>query len=138
MIKKISNKVLSVLCLLLGLSSCQANSQSGLVSIGADDFEAKLSQYSKSKNEYVILDIRTKPEYDSGHIENAIMIDFYSRDFFQKISKLDKDKTYFIYCRSGNRSGRSLKQFQTAGFTKVFDLKGGLNSWKSRGKKIVK
>ncbi len=138
MIKKISKKIVSVICLFLGLSSCQANSDPGLLSVGVDDFESKITQFKNTKKEYVIIDIRTKPEYDSGHIENAVMIDFYSKNFYEEISKLDKSKTYFVYCRSGNRSGKSLKQFKNAGFTQVYDLKGGINAWKAKGNKTVK
>ena len=54
--------------------------------------------------EGVVLDVRTQREYDYGHLDNAIVVDIYARDFRDKISKLDKDKTYYVYCKTGIRS----------------------------------
>ena len=135
MFKKTIKKIISCLCLFLGLSSCQSSNNPNIVSINADDFASKIEQMKKNNQEYMIIDIRTKPEFDSGHLEDAVMIDYYSNEFYNNISKLDNTKTYFVYCRSGNRSGKSLKLFHKAGFTKVYDLKGGINAWKADGKK---
>ncbi len=88
--------------------------------------------------DFVILDIRTPKEYQSGHIENSIMIDFYSKTFAADVSRLDKEKTYLIYCRSGNRSARSMELFKKLEFKKVFHLSSGINSWKSEGLPLVK
>jgi len=74
------------------------------------------------------IDIRTKEEYDSGHIDGAINIDFYSSDFTVQLGKLEKEKAYSIYCRSGARSGRALEIMKGLGFTNVVDLQGGYSS----------
>jgi len=75
-----------------------------------------------------IIDIRTKEEFDSGHIDNAINIDFYSPSFIDDLEKLDKTKSYSIYCRSGSRSGQALGTMKNAGFSDVADLLGGYSS----------
>lgn len=75
-----------------------------------------------------VIDIRTAEEFESGHIEQAINIDFYASDFRDQISNLDKNKSYAIYCRSGNRSGQALTMMKTLGFTDVIDLDGGIIS----------
>jgi len=68
----------------------------------------------------VVLDVRTAAEMRSGAIRG---------DFQQKIGKLDKNKTYFVYCRSGNRSGQACKMMGNAGFEHVYNLSGGMMSW---------
>jgi len=81
-----------------------------------------------SKNsESVIIDVRTSQEFLEKNIDNSINIDFYSDDFKEKLNSLDKSKTYLIYCRSGNRSGKTLKIMKELGFMIVYDLKGGIN-----------
>ncbi len=73
-----------------------------------------------------LIDVRTAGEYASGHYKGAELIDFYSADFATKLGELDKDIQYFIYCQSGNRSGQALHMMQELGFTKVYDLAGGI------------
>ena len=65
-----------------------------------------LIQENQNNPEFVILDVRTPEEFAEGHIGNALIIDYYSETFRDDVNKLDKDKPYLIYCRSGNRSGR--------------------------------
>lgn len=77
----------------------------------------------------IILDVRTAAEMRSGAIQGAINIDLMNADFQQKISKLDKNKTYFVYCRSGNRSGQACKMMGNAGFEHIYNLSGGMMSW---------
>ena len=83
--------------------------------------------------EYVIIDIRTPQEYDSERIKGAINIDFYSDSFEEEINKLDKDKKYLFYCRSGSRSSSALPLFEELGFREVYELQGGIQSWVSAG-----
>jgi rhodanese-related sulfurtransferase len=65
------------------------------------------------------------------------MIDFYSKTFSEEINRLDKGKAYLIYCRSGNRSTRSLELFQKLKFQKIYHLSSGINGWKSEGLPVV-
>lgn len=76
-----------------------------------------------------IIDIRTPEEYAEGHLPGAANIDFYSSDFGQRLSQLDRQKTWLVYCRSGNRSGKSLKKFKKLGFENVLHLRGGYSAW---------
>jgi len=78
---------------------------------------------------FVLLDIRTPAEVESGHISGAQNLDFYSPTFEQDLKKLDRDKIYLIYCRSGNRTGQARALMQELGFSKVYDLDGGINAW---------
>lgn len=77
----------------------------------------------------VILDIRTKEEYQGGHLANSKNIDYYASDFQEQLDELDKQATYLIYCRSGNRSSTALQIMKGLGFSRVYELEGGINSW---------
>lgn len=77
---------------------------------------------------FVILDIRTPEEFAEGHIDGAQNVDFYD-SFEPEITKLDKNRTYLIYCRSGNRSNTANDIFKQLGFKEVYELDGGYNAW---------
>ena len=88
-------------------------------------------EFSKEliKKQIKIIDVRTPKEFNQGHIENAINISFKSSNFIKNISKLNKDTSFLIYCKSGNRSGKAAKIFDSIGFYKIYDLKGGYINW---------
>lgn len=100
-------------------------------SVSPSDFDSLLSE------DVVLLDIRTSQEFDSGHIEEAISIDFYSSSFKSDIKSLDKTRTYLIYCRSGSRSSNALNMMEELGFKEVYDLRGGINKWKTSGFSVI-
>lgn len=77
----------------------------------------------------VILDVRTSAEFKEQSIDGAINIDAMSNGFSEKIAKLGKDKTYFVYCRSGNRSGNACNMMDALGFENLYNLSGGLMKW---------
>ncbi|WP_046746130.1 rhodanese-like domain-containing protein [Kordia zhangzhouensis] len=78
-----------------------------------------------------LVDVRTPLEYKSGHIENAVNIDFFDRAHFnENFAGFDRNQPIYLYCRSGNRSQRSAKKLLQIGFKKVYDLKGGYKAWK--------
>lgn len=85
----------------------------------------------------IVLDVRTPAEFAEGHLANAININFESGNFEEEISKLDKSKTYAVYCRSGNRSGQATAKMSKAGFTNIYDLDGGIIDWQNAGGQIV-
>jgi len=83
--------------------------------------------------EYVIIDIRTPaellPENGGQLFDEILNIDFYKPDFRENLAKLDPDENYLIYCRSGSRSGKTLKIMKEMGFKNVANLDGGRNAW---------
>lgn len=81
----------------------------------------------------VILDVRTAEEFADGHLEGAIMIDFYRDDFADQIAALDPTAPYLLYCRSGNRSGQTTAIMQDLGFSDVADIDGGITAWTQAG-----
>ncbi|MDN4164812.1 rhodanese-like domain-containing protein [Cytophagales bacterium LB-30] len=77
----------------------------------------------------IVLDVRTKDEFKSGHIPGAKNIDIFSPTFSTEIDMLDKTKTYLVYCRSGNRSGSACGAMASKGFDKLYNLSGGIGAW---------
>jgi len=99
--------------------------------------EAKKLVENQKTNGLTIIDLRTPQEYQSGHMENAINIDFY-KNFKENINKLDKNKQYLIYCRSANRSRASLKIMKDLKFKNVLELDKGIKVWARNGWKLVR
>ncbi len=93
---------------------------------------------NKDNSEFNILDIRTPQEYQSGHIANSINLDYYATDFESKIDSIDKGKTYLIYCRSGNRSGRAVTLMKQKGFSRVYNMAKGINDWQNNKLPLIK
>ncbi len=81
----------------------------------------------------VVLDVRTQAEFDQGHLEGAIVIDFYAADFAEQLSQLDPSVPYLVYCQSGNRSGQATSLMADLGFTNVTDVDGGIAAWSQAG-----
>ena len=78
-----------------------------------------------------LVDVRTGLEYKSGHIKNAVNIDFFnSSRFNENFANFDKEKPMYLYCRSGNRSQKTARKLIKFGFKKIYDLQGGYKTWK--------
>ena len=104
--------------------------QEGLVRVSASAAAATIED---PPADLVILDVRTPDEFAEGHIDGAVMIDFYGDDFAAELSTLDHDVPYVLYCRSGNRSGQTLAMMGQLGFTSVQDVDGGILAWEEAG-----
>lgn len=78
----------------------------------------------------VILDVRTEAEVSEGIIANAINIDIHKgQDFVDQIEALDKNKNYYVYCRSGMRSEKACEIMNQLGFENAYNLIGGILDW---------
>lgn len=91
--------------------------------------KAKEMMNSLSKDDYIILDVRTDEEFEKGHIDGAILVPDYEIETKVKDVVKDKNKTVLIYCRSGNRSATAAKKMSALGYTNVYDF-GGIIDWK--------
>jgi rhodanese-related sulfurtransferase len=86
-------------------------------------------QYSQDENAF-LLDVRMLEEVEEGIIPNAVHIDIYGgQEFLNELEKLDKSKNYYVYCRSGNRSGQACAIMQSIGFGNAYNLLGGITEW---------
>lgn len=92
---------------------------------------------NQNNPDFVILDVRTRSEFDSGHIENAVNLDFYADTFEDDLDALDKTKTYLVYCRTGNRSGQATDIMRYLNFEEVYDMLGGISEWIASGYPVV-
>ena len=101
----------------------------GLERVNAQDFHRLI----QANPQAVVLDVRTPEEYAEGHLKSAQLIDFLAEGFQKNLEKLDKTKTYFVYCRSGGRSFKTLQLMRELGFKKVYELESGISGWKLEG-----
>jgi len=92
-----------------------------------------LIQANKDNPDFVILDVRTPEEFASGHIENAINLDFLSETFRKDLDQLDKSKTYLMHCRSGARSVQALSVMEELSFLEVYHMPDGILGWEAEG-----
>jgi phage shock protein E len=86
----------------------------------------------------VVLDVRTKKEFDAGHIPGATNLDVNGPDFEKSLASLDRSKLYLVHCAAGVRSARACQTMSRAGFTNLVDLAPGFKGWEQAGKQIEK
>jgi phage shock protein E len=120
-----------------GLMSCASPQQGdgSVKTISATEYKA---HHEKIDNQEVMLvDVRTPAEFEAGHLENTQHADFLSGQFEREIQNWDKDKTYYLYCATGNRSGKAAKLMEEAGFKDVYNI-GGYSDLKAAGLPVKK
>jgi rhodanese-related sulfurtransferase len=123
-------KVMALIASALLLAGC--SSSSSAIDLSVTEFSAKVAEAG-----VITLDVRTPGEFAEGYIEGARLIDFQSGNFENEIAALDKNATYAVYCRSGNRSGQAVKVMHNAGFHNVYNLNGGVIDWANAGLPLV-
>jgi len=97
-----------------------------------------LIQDNRDNENFVILDVRTLEEYADGHIAKAINLDYNSETFRDELGKLDKSKTYLVYCRSGRRSAGARDMMKELSFKTVYHMTGGILEWEAAGLPLVR
>ena len=88
-----------------------------------------LIQENHGNPDFIILDVRTPSEFHDGHIEGGLSIDVNQPSFSEELEQLDRNATYLVYCRSGNRSRTALAVMDDLGFTRVYHLTNGITEW---------
>ena len=124
-------KLLAIIAALLLLAGC-SSSAAGVTNMNVSEFSKKISEAG-----VITVDVRTPGEFMTGHIQGAQNIDFESGSFESDIAALDKNATYAVYCRSGNRSGQAVAMMHDAGFHNVYNLEGGVIDWTNSGMMLV-
>ena len=108
----------------IGCSNGQNSSQN--FNLDTQSFQKALeSQYDVN-----IIDVRTPGEFSQGHIQNALNINWNGNDFESETAKIDKSKPIYVYCLSGGRSAAAASFLRNNGFSEVYELIGGLMSWR--------
>ena len=83
------------------------------------------------KSGAVVVDVRMPQEYEQGHINKAININFFDPEFKYKLLELNKNKKYYLYCKNETRSYRAMEFMKDNDFSEVYMLKGGYENWSS-------
>jgi len=112
-------------------SAAESSSQTQLFETVTPKEAHSLIKDNKANPNFIILDVRTAKEFANGHIEDAINIDYYSKDFVDELDRLDKTKTYLVYCRSGSRSTKAFNLMKELGFQRVYTMEGGIVRWQA-------
>ena len=128
---RIASVVLAAVLAVGGLAACSGGS-SAVTQVTTATASEVLAKPGMS-----VIDVRTPGEFAQGHIQGAVNIDVEDAAFATNIGKLPKNKPYFVYCRSGNRSGVATAKMADLGFTEIYDLQGGITQWQSAGGAVV-
>lgn len=96
----------------------------------AEEFKNKID----NSKEAIIIDVRTPEEKSEGDIPGSVLMNIMNPDFSINIEKLDRDKEYFVFCRSGGRSSSACHYMTNKGFKKCYNLLGGIMAWNAKFK----
>jgi rhodanese-related sulfurtransferase len=130
-VKLTKNLVLILMLAFMG-TACSSEASS-VTNLSVTQFAEEIKQPSIQ-----ILDVRTPAEFAEGHLANSLNIDFESGNFAEEIKKLDKSKSYAVYCRSGRRSALAAAEMSKAGFHHILNMSGGTIDWTTAGLPLVK
>lgn len=120
-------KVLMFAVLGLFVSQCNSsNSQTDQELLGPKEF----AELFTTTEDAVLLDVRTLGEFEGGHIEGAINVDWTGSEFEEGISDIDKSAPVFVYCLSGGRSSAAVSFLKKNGYKTVYELDGGMMAWR--------
>ena len=122
-------RILFITAISILFFSCNAQSNSDAKLVDAKEFSAEI----KSANAPQILDVRTPQEFNEQHIANATNIDWNGNSFEEQAKQLDKDRTVYVYCKSGGRSAKASSKLAEMGFTDIVELDGGITKWNDAG-----
>jgi len=122
--------ILMTAIIMLCAQSCKKPKADTIKGLISKDLEiANLEGLLKERPDVILLDVRTPKEVAGGKIPNAKEIDYRSNDFEEKIAKLDKNKSYVIYCKSGGRSSKVLAIMKEKEFKECYNLVGGYTAY---------
>jgi len=117
----------------ISLAGCktQESKPASITNVTADEVYKMLS----SNKDYFILDVRSKEEFDSGHIEGAYLLPV--SELENRLAELPQDKPIIVYCRSGSRSTSAANILLEKGFKEIFNMTGGITEWQSKGFPVI-
>ncbi len=131
--------------LILFLYSCSGNSNPNattqeVAQVEATVVDVTVNQFKDLLIEQggTVLDVRTPEEWAEGTISKAEKINFYDDNFATNIERLNKEEPVFVYCKSGGRSANAAETLKEKGFSKIYNLDGGITAWIDAGNETVK
>ena len=120
---------IAILSLILAFS-CEQINPSEINIISESDF------IELQDSDYTLIDVRTQDEFDLGHIDGAINLDFYSDSFQNDILSIPKNETIILYCRTNNRSSKTATILKENGYREILVIRGGITEWVKKGNDI--
>lgn len=113
---------------MLGWLSDLLGKEEGFNSLEYSEFKTKL--YGSKK--VILVDVRTKPEFDREKLQNAMNVDVNHPNFISRFEGFDKDRPVFVYCQSGKRAKKAARRLAKMGFEDISNLQGGINQWEGK------
>lgn len=138
MLKKIIFIVIATVLIIVAAQVLTDNLKGVINMIVTPEQANSLIAKNRNNANFVILDVRTPAEFQSGAVAGAINLDIYAADFKSRLSQLDKNKKYLVYCRTGHRSAQAALMMKDLKFKEVYDLSGGVTAWSEKGYPLVK
>lgn len=137
--------VVSVLLALLiacsgctGAQSASSNATTGFTDLTVEQSKQKIDEFRDRPSDLVILDVRTPTEFERERLRDAVNLDVSAGVFKDRVARLDRDRTYLVYCQIGTRSAHAAAVMADLGFSKVYNMKGGIVKWKEAGNPTVR
>lgn len=122
-------KIIVLAIIALAITSCKGQPSRNIQTIDAVAFSKAIQATPNAQ----ILDVRTPEEYASEHLQQAQNVNWLSTDFVTNVSKYDKSKPTFVYCKSGRRSHQAAEKLAELGFTNIIEMEGGILKWTAEG-----
>ena len=133
-------KILIIILLLLSTSAlgCLTNApeEDAGGSVNYIDIPVSEAKIKVDSGEYFILDVRTREEYDAGHIAGSVLIP--NEVLLNRLDEVPRDKPILVYCRSGRRGAISSQDLIDNGFSEVYNMEGGIAAWQNAGYPVQK
>jgi len=129
---KLKRRYILFLVSLIALLSCIGLAAAEQELLSVKEANELVSQNSGNEN-FIIIDLRTRDDYDQGHIGGAISMNYYATNFQRTASQLDRNALIFMYCQRGKQSPMALRDFKKLGFAQVRILDGGIAGWVAAG-----
>ncbi len=115
-------------------SFAQTTNSTVVTNLSSERFKAIIA----NDKDGVIIDLRTTDEINKGFIKGSVQLNFLAKDAEQQIDKLDKNKTYYIYCAAGGRSADAAEYMESHGFKRIYNLEKGFSDWAKKGFPVEK
>lgn len=128
-----------VVAALVSLSACNTSRKDKNVNIAEIEMVSPTQVYEAvyGEDSLQVVDVRTAEEYSVNHLKNAQNICVTSPDFKDKVAGLDRNLPVYVYCKKGGRSAKAATILKDMGFSKVYDLQGGITNWQQKGLETI-
>ena len=104
---------------------------------GGDVSARDVAKMLRKDPSVMLVDVRTPEEYQQGHLKGCKLMNYYDADFRERAKKLPKDKRIVLYCRSGRRSADAMTYLASIGYSRVYNMLGGIIAWQKDRQPVV-